>query len=31
MPAMGDSVAEGTVLEWRKKEGDPVEVHETLV
>ncbi len=31
MPAMGDSVAEGTVLEWRKQEGDPVDVDETLV
>ncbi len=31
MPAMGDSVAEGTVLEWHKQEGDPVEVDETLV
>ena len=24
MPAMGDSVAEGTVLEWHKEEGDTV-------
>jgi multifunctional 2-oxoglutarate metabolism enzyme len=31
MPAMGDSVAEGTVLEWRKQEGDPVDIDETLV
>src|ERR671926_1119331 len=31
MPAMGDSVAEGTVLEWRKQEGDQVEVDETIV
>src|SRR5579884_2232033 len=31
MPAMGDSVAEGTVLEWRKHEGDTVEVDETIV
>ena len=31
MPAMGDSVAEGTVLEWRKHEGDRVEVDETIV
>jgi multifunctional 2-oxoglutarate metabolism enzyme len=31
MPAMGDSVAEGTVLEWRKHEGDTVDVDETLV
>jgi multifunctional 2-oxoglutarate metabolism enzyme len=31
MPAMGDSVAEGTVLEWHKQEGDSVEVDETIV
>src|SRR3979490_3427221 len=31
MPAMGDSVAEGTVLEWHKQEGDSVDVDETLV
>ncbi|MEA2199032.1 MAG: hypothetical protein QOJ25_3083, partial [Solirubrobacteraceae bacterium] len=31
MPAMGDSVAEGTVLEWHKQEGDTVEVDETVV
>ncbi len=31
MPAMGDSVAEGTVLEWHKQEGDAVAVDETLV
>src|SRR5579884_1961402 len=31
MPAMGDSVAEGTVLEWRKRVGDAVEADETLV
>ncbi len=31
MPAMGDSVAEGTVLEWHKQEGETVEVDETLV
>src|SRR5579863_9089540 len=31
MPAMGDSVAEGTVLEWHKGVGDPVEADETLV
>ena len=31
MPAMGDSVAEGTILEWRKHEGDVVEVDETIV
>ena len=31
MPAMGDSVAEGTVLEWHKQEGDTVAADETLV
>jgi 2-oxoglutarate decarboxylase len=31
MPAMGDSVAEGTVLEWRKQEGEQVEADETVV
>jgi 2-oxoglutarate decarboxylase len=31
MPAMGDSVAEGTVLEWHKQEGDSVEADETVV
>src|SRR5579859_95248 len=31
MPAMGDSVAEGTVLEWRKNEGDQVNAEEPLV
>jgi 2-oxoglutarate decarboxylase len=31
MPAMGDSVAEGTVLEWQKGVGDRVEVDETIV
>src|SRR5579875_1694301 len=31
MPAMGDSVAEGTVLEWHKHEGDAVAADETLV
>src|SRR5438270_3442019 len=31
MPAMGDSVAEGTVLEWHKREGDTVELDEPLV
>jgi 2-oxoglutarate decarboxylase len=31
MPAMGDSVAEGTVLEWHKQEGDSIAVDETLV
>ncbi|HET9075077.1 MAG TPA: multifunctional oxoglutarate decarboxylase/oxoglutarate dehydrogenase thiamine pyrophosphate-binding subunit/dihydrolipoyllysine-residue succinyltransferase subunit, partial [Solirubrobacteraceae bacterium] len=31
MPAMGDSVTEGTVLEWHKQEGDTVAVDETIV
>ncbi len=31
MPAMGDSVAEGTVLEWHKREGDSVAEGETLL
>src|SRR4051812_34848096 len=31
MPAMGESVTEGTVLEWHKQEGDAVEVGEVLV
>ena len=31
MPAMGDSVSEGTVLEWHKGEGDSVTADETLV
>src|SRR3954451_584946 len=31
MPAMGESVTEGTILEWHKQEGDTVEVDEILV
>src|SRR3954451_22263790 len=31
MPAMGESVTEGTVLEWHKQEGDTVAVDEVLV
>jgi multifunctional 2-oxoglutarate metabolism enzyme len=31
MPAMGDSVVEGTILEWHKQEGDSIETDETLV
>jgi 2-oxoglutarate dehydrogenase E1 component len=31
MPQMGDSVAEGTVLEWHKSEGDTVAADETIV
>src|SRR3954452_51011 len=31
MPPMGDSVSEGSVLEWRKQEGEQVSEDETLV
>jgi 2-oxoglutarate dehydrogenase E1 component len=31
MPQMGDSVSEGTILEWHKHEGDPVAADETIV
>ncbi len=31
MPAMGESVTEGTVLDWLKQEGDHVEEGETIV
>ena len=31
LPAMGESVTEGTVLEWHKAEGDHVDADETLV
>src|SRR5215210_2223 len=31
MPQMGDSVTEGTVLEWHKQVGDEVEADETVV
>ena len=31
MPEMGESVTEGTVLEWHKREGDAVSASETLV
>ena len=31
LPAMGESVREGTVLEWHKQEGDAVEADETIV
>ena len=31
MPAMGDSVTEGTILEWHKQEGDAISEDETLV
>ncbi len=31
MPKMGESITEGTVLEWHKKPGDPVALDETLL
>ncbi|HWK27893.1 MAG TPA: multifunctional oxoglutarate decarboxylase/oxoglutarate dehydrogenase thiamine pyrophosphate-binding subunit/dihydrolipoyllysine-residue succinyltransferase subunit [Solirubrobacter sp.] len=31
MPPMGDSVSEGSILEWHKQEGDDVSEDETLV
>jgi pyruvate/2-oxoglutarate dehydrogenase complex dihydrolipoamide acyltransferase (E2) component len=31
MPAMGESVSDGTILEWHKQEGDPVSEDETIV
>ncbi len=31
MPPMGESVGEGTVLEWHKREGDAVAADETIV
>src|ERR671910_1007684 len=31
MPQMGESVTEGTVLEWHKQEGESVEEGETVV
>src|SRR5436190_808286 len=31
LPGMGESVREGTILEWHKQEGDSVEADETLV
>ncbi|HEX6459234.1 MAG TPA: 2-oxo acid dehydrogenase subunit E2, partial [Thermoleophilaceae bacterium] len=31
MPQMGESVTEGTILEWRKQVGDPVDLDEPLV
>src|SRR5688500_12708538 len=31
MPAMGESVTEGTILEWRVKEGDTIEADDIIV
>src|SRR6476469_9871833 len=30
-PAAGESVTEGTILEWHAKVGDPIKVDETIV
>ena len=31
MPKMGESITEGTILEWRKEIGDPIEMDEILL
>ena len=31
MPKMGESITEGTILEWRKKVGDPIALDEILL
>ena len=31
MPKMGESITEGTILEWYKKVGEPIEKDETLL
>ena len=31
MPKMGESITEGTILEWRKKPGDPIKKDEILL
>ena len=31
MPKMGESITEGTVLEWKKNVGDSIELDETLL
>ena len=31
LPVMGESVTEGTILEWHKQEGDTIEADEILV
>lgn len=31
MPKMGESITEGTILEWKKKVGDSIELDETLL
>ena len=31
MPKMGESITEGTILEWKKKVGDAIDKDETLL
>ena len=31
MPKMGESITEGTILEWHKKVGDAIELDEILL
>ena len=31
MPKMGESINEGTILEWRKKVGEPIGLDEILL
>ena len=31
MPKMGESITEGTILEWRKKVGDSIEMDEIIL
>lgn len=31
MPSMGDSITEGTIVEWTKQPGDSVELDEVVV
>ena len=31
MPKMGESITEGTILEWKKKIGDSVDKDETIL
>jgi 2-oxoglutarate dehydrogenase E2 component (dihydrolipoamide succinyltransferase) len=31
MPKMGESIIEGTILTWLKKEGDPIEQDESVL
>ena len=31
MPKMGESITEGTILEWRKKVGEPIALDEILL